>query len=85
MIAEIIRIYCSLASFQLIEDIFNENIGISDTRRSDVAIAIADRIIICASLGMDVICCVNGSTPLKMLQEPVADDIATMSADQKMA
>ena len=85
MIAEIIRIYCSLASFQLNEDIFNENIGISDTRRSDEAIAITGRIMICASLVMAVISCVNGTTPLIMLQEPVADDTATMSADQKMA
>jgi len=85
MIAEIIRIYCSLASFHLNEDIFNENIGISETRRSDEAIAITGRIMICASLGMEVISCVNGSTPLKMLQELVIDDTVTIRADQKMA
>ena len=85
IIAEIIRIYCSLVSFQPKDDIFNENIGSSDTRSSDVAIANTDRIIISAAGGMVVIICVNGSAPLKAWQVVVADETATISADQKMA
>ena len=65
MIAERIRIYCTLASFQPNDDNFSENIGISETRSSDVAIADTDNIIMSASCGMAVINCVNDSAPLK--------------------
>ena len=81
IIAEIIRIYCSLAFFQLNEDIFNENIGISDTRSSDVATAVTDRNMISASGGIAVVKCDNGSAPHKVSVE----EKATISADQKIA
>ena len=66
IIADIIRIYCGLASFQPNDDNFNENIGISDTRRSDVAIAVTDRDMISISGDMAVINDVNGNAPLKL-------------------
>ena len=84
IIAEMISIYCILVSFQRNDDIFSENIGISVTRSSDVAIAVMDRIIIITSVGIAVISWVSGSAPLRMLVL-VADDIATINADQKMA
>ena len=65
MTADKIRMYCSLASLQVKDDIFNENIGISDTRRSDVAIVVIDRVIMSASGGMAAIICVSGIAPLK--------------------
>ena len=81
MIADIIRIYCILASFQANDDIFNENMGISDTRSSDVATAVIDNIIISASGDAVDIRWVNGKTP----QKAVVVDMATISDDQKIA
>ena len=54
IIAEIIRIYCSLLSFHDSDDIFNENIGMLETRSSDDNIASADRHIIRISGGIVV-------------------------------
>ena len=87
MIADTMRIYCNLASFQPNEDIFNENIGISDTRSSDVATAATDRVIISASAGIAANRCDNGnnSKDTGMGFRIVAEESATIRADHKMA
>ena len=76
-----------MASFQLNEDIFNENIGISDTRSSDVATAATDRVIISASAGIAAIKCDNGNTSKEtgIGFIIVAEESATIRADHKIA
>ena len=105
IIADNIRIYCILASFQRKDDTFNENIGISDTRRRDVAMAITESAMIRTWAGMVAIKSDNDINPQKMWQDvdasapnddtpsesdesadiAVAEEIATISADQNMA
>ena len=83
IIADNIRIYCNLASFQRRDDIFNENIGISDTRRRDVATANKESEMIRAWDGMAAINCDIEINPKKLLHGHAAapgDDTPRESA-----
>ena len=80
IIEEMMRVNRELFSFKLNEDSFSENIGISVTRRSDVAIAKTDILISVTSGDTAVIRCDNGINP-----NVVEEENATISADQKIA
>ena len=81
IIADSIRIYCILASFQRRDDIFNENIGISDTRRRDVPTANMESAMIRTWGGMAAINCDNEINPKKLWQES-ADEAVNAAASE---
>ena len=85
VIADTIRIYCILASFHRSDDIFSENIGISDTRSRDVATAIKENAMIITLAGTVAIRCDSDTNPQKFWPDSAAEENVTINADQNMA